>query len=412
METVRFTAPDTDAYVESVQRHRAEFTEETGLDLHIRIVPSDDYFSNDIHHLLEGEDAADVFTSGPVLLWEHIGAGYVEPLDEYLAQSSAEFEVADFFDSLIASNRWTGKFGDPLGSGPLWEIPVNFEAYNLAYVPETLARLDVPVPQTWLDYFAAARRVQEKSSGSVRGFAQRGVQVWHTMYTGYATQFWSYGAQDFGRDGKCAIASPEGVAATTDFVNALRNSGPSDWPNQRWYELAMDFCADKYGFIVDSDHYIAFYEDAARSAIAGRTGYALPPTGPTGQRASNMWTWSLVMNAHSRNKGNAWRFMEWAAGKKFLLRSSFEGNMNPTRRSTWEDQRFRDLAAGWGDFYAVARRLVERDAKVLVTPTPAYLKLADRWVRALRSAYAGDEGVAESLENAAADIDAYVEELS
>jgi multiple sugar transport system substrate-binding protein len=412
MPSVRFTAPDTDAYVDSVQRHIAEFTAETGIEAIVRIVPSDLYFSNDIHHLLEGEDAADVYTSGPVLLWEHIAAGYVEPLDDYLANASDTFDAADFFDALIASNRWTGRFGDPLGKGPLWEIPVNFEAYNLAYVPETLARLGVEPPGTWRQFFDAAAEVKARSRGAVQGFAQRGIQVWHTMYTGYATQFWTYGARDFDADGRCAIASPEGVAATTDFIDALRVAGPPDWLNQRWYELAMDFCADRYGFIVDSDHYIAFYEDAAKSAIKGRTGYALPPTGPGGQRASNMWTWSLVMNARSRNKQNAWRFIEWAAGKPFLLRSSFEGNMNPTRRSTWDSDRFRDLASGWGDFYTVARRLVEHDARVLVTPTPRYLRLADRWVRALRSAYAGDEGVAEALEAAAADIDRIVGETS
>jgi hypothetical protein len=68
--SVRFLGPDTDAYVASVQRHSAEFEEQTGIALDVRIVPSDLYFSNKIHHLLEGEDAADVYMSGPVLVWE------------------------------------------------------------------------------------------------------------------------------------------------------------------------------------------------------------------------------------------------------------------------------------------------------------------------------------------------------
>jgi hypothetical protein len=71
--SVRFLGPDTDAYVASVQRHSAEFEEQTGIALDVRIVPSDLYFSNKIHHLLEGEDAADVYMSGPVLVWERRG---------------------------------------------------------------------------------------------------------------------------------------------------------------------------------------------------------------------------------------------------------------------------------------------------------------------------------------------------
>jgi ABC-type glycerol-3-phosphate transport system substrate-binding protein len=81
---VLFLAPDTDAYVASVQRHTAEFEEQTGLELDVRIIPSDEYFSNQIHGYLDGDAAADVYMSGPVLLWEHVAAGFVQPLDDLL----------------------------------------------------------------------------------------------------------------------------------------------------------------------------------------------------------------------------------------------------------------------------------------------------------------------------------------
>ncbi len=408
MDTVRYLGPDTDAFVDSVVRHADEFKARSGLGLEPRIIPSDDYFSNDIHRYLGGDERADVFMSGPVLLWEHIGAGYVEPLDAFVANASPEFDLGDFFPALIASNRWTGRFGDRLGQGALWEIPVNCETYNLAYVPDTLAKYGCEVPRTWDEYFATAALLQGRSGGAVRGFAQRGVQVWHTMYTGYATQFWTCGGRDFDERGRCAIASPEGVAATGAFIDALQRAGPPDWPNQRWYELAMDFAAGRYGLIVDSDHYVAYYEDGSRSSIKGRTGYALPPAGPAGKQESNLWSWSLVLNSRSARKEAAWRFIEWAAGKEFLLRAAFEGNMNPSRRSTWDHPRFRRAAAGWDGYYDVARQLLESQARVLVTPASGYLQLADRWVQALRSAFAGREGVAEALESAAADIDALI----
>jgi multiple sugar transport system substrate-binding protein len=406
---VRFFAPDTDAYVDSVKRHSSEFTSATGLDVEFRIIPTDDYFSNDIHSFLDGEERADVYMSGPVLLWDHIGRDFVEPLDAFVRNAHKDFDVDDFFPSLVSSNRWSGRFRDPLGRGPLWEIPVNCETYNLAYVPGALETHGLAVPETWDQYFQTARLLRQKSNGTINGFAQRGTQVWHTMYTGYATQFWAFGARDFDSAGRCAIASPQGIAATTALVTALRDAGPPDWLNQRWYELAQDFAAGRYGLIVDSDHYVAFYEQQESSVVKGKVGYALTPTGPTGRRESNMWTWSLVMNSRSRSKQDAWRFIEWAGGKPFLLRSAFEGNMNPTRRSTWDDPVFRAAAQGWGDFYSVTRRLIESVARVLVTPVPGYLGIGDRWVRALRAVFSGDQGAAEALEAAAADIDRMVE---
>jgi hypothetical protein len=82
MPRVTFLAPDTDAYVASVHRHAAEFTERTQIAVDVEILASDAYFSNAIQDRL-GDGSADVFMSGPVLLWEHVGAGLVQPLDEF-----------------------------------------------------------------------------------------------------------------------------------------------------------------------------------------------------------------------------------------------------------------------------------------------------------------------------------------
>lgn len=405
MRRVRFLGPDTDAYVASVERHASEFVDRTGIELDVRIVPSDLYFSNRIEHLLDGDEAADVFMSGPVLLWEHLASGFVQPLDDLLDRASDGYEAADFVEPLLRCNRWTGRFGDPLGAGPLLEIPVNCESYNLAYVPAVLERAGLEPPGTWAEYFAAARQVVARTDGTVRGFAQRGTGAWHTMYTGFATQLWSYGGSDF-VDGRCAIASPESIRATEDFLSALRDAGPTDWPEQHWYELAMDFGRGRYGLIVDSDHYVAFFEDPATSELAGGIEYALPPVGPTKERKPNLWTWSVAMNTRARERDAAWRFVEWATGPEFLHRSTFEGNMNPTRRSIWDDERFRLHTSSWGAFHDVARTLVERDADVLVTPAPNYLAVARRWVQALLDAYAGRAEAHEALAGAAADIDA------
>ena len=177
---------------------------------------------------------------------------------------------------------------------------------------------------------AGSRNERHRCAGSRR----RGADVWHTIYTGFASQLWSYGGRDFDENGTCVIDSPAALGATGDILNALRDAGPGDWLNQGWYELALDFANGKYGLIVDSDHYVAYFEDPRLSSVSGRVGYSLPPLGPGGERSSNLWTWSMVMNSRSREKDAAWEFMEWATGKSHLLRSAFEGNMNPTPRAS------------------------------------------------------------------------------
>ena len=156
---------------------------------------------------------------------------------------------------------------------------------------------------------------------------------------------------------------------------------------------------------MDSDHYVAYFESMEHSSQVGRIGYALPPAGPGGLRLPNLWTWSLVMNARSSRKQAAWDFIQWASSRSFLLRSAFEGNMNPTRRSVWDDEAFVRHTRPWGTFYAVSRRLAEELGSVLVTPSANYLGIASRWTRALLDAYTGRDTVKKALTRAARDID-------
>ncbi|GAB3581019.1 extracellular solute-binding protein [Amycolatopsis endophytica] len=386
---VRFIGPDNDAYVATLARHVNEYEELTGESVALEIIPETDYVTNTLDALrsrLRGESAPDVFMSGPVSMWKLAGEGIVEPLDAYLDSCGDDYRPGDFLPSLVAANRWTGRRGDALGSGPLLEIPVNWETYNLAYLPDVLeqAGLGEP-PSTWAEYFAAAARIAEKLPG-VRGFAQRGTATWHTMYTGYATQVWSYGGTDFDDAGRSALASPEVLAATRDFVAAARASGPVRFPDGHWLDVARDFAAGQYGMIVDSDHYVAIVE-GADSKVRGRVAYTRPPLGPGGERAANMWTWSLVMNSASHDKARAWRFIEWASSPAFLARAALEGNMNPTRQSTWDDDAYRAAAARWNGFGDNSLEILRATARVLPTPMPEYLDVASLWSAAIVRAY-------------------------
>ncbi len=407
MGRIRFLGCDQDAYCASVARHVHEFEEATGHRVDVQLIDNDEYFSNQLDAYLGGESPADVYVSGPVLMWEQLGKGFVEPLDEYVQRASDTYDVADFLPALLTCNRWDGRFGSTLGSGPLLEIPVNCESYNLAYLPEVLERAEVDVPHTWEEYFATSRVISQRCA-PVRGFAQRGANEWHTIYTGFASQLWAYGGRDFDAAGRCVIDSPDALHATRDLVEALVDAGPRDWLAQRWYELAMDFAHGEYGLIVDSDHYVAFFENPDTSTVHGRVNYALPPKGPTGERRANVWTWSTVMNARSHDKDTAWAFMEWATGKEFLRASAFEGNMNPTRASVWDHESFRDFSSPWGDFAPVSRQLVEEVGAVLVTPAINYIDVARRWTTALRGAYADPSDVERIMSEAARDMDAIV----
>ena len=407
MAEVRFLGCDNDVFCSSVAAHAAEFQHASGHRVTVQLLGNDHYYTNKLADYLGGDNPADVYMSGPVLAWEQLGLGFVRPLDEFTGRASAGYDFADFFDRLIGGSRWTGHFGDAVGTGPLLAIPVNWESYNLAYLPGILSRAGIDVPGTWPDYFAAAKAIPGRVPG-VRGFGQRGAGAWHTIYTGFASQLWSCGGSDFHPDGSSAIASDTATEAARTLLDAVRAAGPENWTGQGWYELAMDFAHGKYGLLVDSDHYIAYFENPQLSSVAGDVRYALPPAGPAGLRRPNMWMWSMVMNARSDGPDAAWEFMEWASGSEFLTRAALAGNMNPTRRSTWADPGFAERASQWHGFPGVAMELVNDLADVLVTPAVNYIEVARRWTRALRDAYRGEGSLEQCLGAAAGDIDRLV----
>ena len=87
-------------------------------------------------------------------------------------------------------------------------------------------------------------RVVERTRREVRGFAQRGTAAWHTMYTGFATQLWSYGGRRLRRR---ALRDRSSCLDASDLrlPGGARDAGPttgssSAGTSSRWTSDAAD----------------------------------------------------------------------------------------------------------------------------------------------------------------------------
>ena len=266
-------------------------------------------------------------------------------------------------------------------------------------MPHVLLEHELEVPQTWEDFFAVARAVTVAPAAGA-GFGQRGRGEWHTMYTGFATQLWSCGGRDFDLDGRAAFADAEAVAATAAFIGALRDAGPS---TGRTSAGTSSRSTSAGAAMPCSSTRITTSRSSRTSASPSSSAGSATRSPRRARRATAARICGrglLAMTAASRDKRAARDFITWAASKPFLLRSAGEGNMNPTRASTWDDPAFQGLTAPWGEFAGVSRRLLDDYATVLVSPTPHYREIALRWTEALREAYHGRD-VSEALRAAA-----------
>ncbi len=396
-------------YTEALIQEIPEFERLTGIKVDFNILAEEEYFEKLVIGLSTRSRNLDVFMTGPQLNWGYIDSGWVEPLDTFLVNKDyvpEDYAIEDFYPSLLAANRWNKIPGKSnLGQGNLWAIPIQVETYILAFRKDWARQANVQAPQNYRDFYAFARELNR--AGQKHGIVARGLGTWPTINTGFITGLSSYGGVDFDEAMKCRINAPEAVEFTELWIKTIKDFGPPDWPNITWYDGKQKFSSGEFGMYPDCDFFAASYEDPAKSSVVGRVAYALPPAGPGNDIRSNLWSWCLAVNAASPRKVASWLFLLWATGRDQLLATAMRGNMNPTRKSVWEDPEVRKITDRWTGYREVVDKNLNTYAAIQWTPQKAFIAVGDRWAKALQEIWGGKEAQ-RALDEAASEIEKIV----
>jgi multiple sugar transport system substrate-binding protein len=396
-------------YTEALILEIPEFERLTGIKVDYNILAEEEYFEKLVINLSTRSRNLDIFMTGPQLNWGYIDSGWVEPLDTFLGDKAylpEDYGIEDFYPSLLAANRWNKIPGKSnLGRGNLWAVPIQVETYIMAYRKDWAQKANVSAPQNYRDFYAFARELNRAEQK--RGIIARGLGTWPTINTGFITGFSSYGCVDFDEDMKCRINSPRAVEFTRLWIKTIKDFGPSDWPNITWYDGKQKFSSGEFGMYPDCDFFAASYENPAKSSVVGRVAYALPPAGPENNISSNLWSWCLAINSSSPRKVASWLFLLWATSRDQLLATAIRGNMNPTRKSVWEDPEVRNITDNWVGYREVVDKNLNAYAAVQWTPQKAFIAVGDRWAKALQEIWSGKDAQ-RALDEAAAEIEKIV----
>ena len=392
----------------AIEKHLPEFEEKTGIDVSIETLTETDYMVKILTELQSGSGSYDVFMTSQPMNYQYAAAGWIEDLQPWVddaKQTDPEYDFEDFYPALIEAERWdTTDFGGA-GEGGLWAIPANEEGYALFYRKDILDATGTAVPQTIDELIAAAKKLDgtEFEGKQISGFVSRGDKTYPTLNP-FSTFAGAYGVKDI-TDGTATINSPEGIEATEKWVE-LMGTAPEAASSYTWYEAQQDFMAGNAAFYIDADHMAPDFEREG-SAIAGKVGYELPPAGPEG-RASSLWLWSLGINAASEEKGASWQFIQWATSKEMLTQAIADGNMNPTRMSVAGSGEMAAATQNWDDYNEVWQEILAEHAAWQYAPASTWPEVGDIWATAIQSAVLGESSVKDSLDDAAAEIDAAI----
>lgn len=380
-------------YQQSFQPLLKEFTELTGIEVQADLVPEADYFTKLNTELAGGSGTHDVFMTGAYFIWQYGPPGWMEDLAPWLENSAAtngEYDFEDIYEGLRTSTRWDFKAGSPLGSGGQWAIPWGFETNVIAYNKQYFDAKGIKPAETFDDFMQLAVDLTDRSANRY-GVAFRGSKSWATIHPGFMTQFSREGGKDYEvKDGKLvsAMNSDKAVAFTKKWADLAKQAGPTSWTTYEYPNCTGDLGDGTAMMVYDADSATYPKNKPGGSKMAGKLGWHPGPAGPDGNYATNLWTWSLAMNAASKNKLAAWLFIQWATGKEAMSKGVKSGAFaDPTRKSVF-DGAFKQTLDTFPGYLETFEKVIP-DTKIQFTPQTKFFETTEDWAVALQDIYGG-----------------------
>jgi multiple sugar transport system substrate-binding protein len=396
--------PYTDALLADLK----SFKEKTGINVQHDIFPEENYFDKVTLDLSSGQANYDAFMLGAYMVWQYGPPGWLEDLKPWIENKSAtngDYDWEDVLPNLRDADSWSFKVGDPLGTGGQWALPWGFETNAIAYRSDVFDKLGLKPAETLDELVELTATLNDKAEG-MYGMAVRGTRSWATIHPGFMTQYSRTGEKDYKVEGNSltpAMNTPASVDFHDKWMRMVKDSGPPNWTQYTWYQVGSDLGAQKAAMIFDADINAYFQNQPGSTPAAGKIAWHPGPKGPDGSLATNLWVWSLGMNAKSKNKSAAWLFLQWATGKEHLRKAALEANhVDPVRRSIADDPAFKDVMARNKDYIDTFNQLIDSTG-IQFTPQPKFFDTTTSWAATLQEIYRGEDAKG-ALDTLASDL--------
>lgn len=318
-------------YTDGIQALLPEFEELTGIRVQFETYPEGEYYNKMLIELNGGATPPHVFMLDYATVVQYEQGGWVEELTPYIRNPALTDQGWYDFDDFMPSALELGTVDDKL-----YGIPVTGEWEILYYRKDLYEEHGLAVPETFDELYDNAVALKQ---GDVSGFVARCARN-SALFWPWAGFLRSYGGYWIDPDGKPQLTSPPTMEATEMYAKLLRDTGPMGVVNYTWYEALTDFQQGKAAHFIDSSGFMANVEDAEKSVVAGKVGYALLPAREKGVASvPNLAHWMVGMGKDCQDKEAAYLFLQWATCKRVALEIAVN-NGTSARSSLWDDERF------------------------------------------------------------------------
>ncbi|MEU6020346.1 sugar ABC transporter substrate-binding protein [Micromonospora sp. NPDC047134] len=324
-DTVRVTLVNH-VWTENIRKALPEFEKETGLKVEVTQLGEDQL--SDQYNVKLNAGSSDI----DVMMYRPLQEGRLFAKNKYLAdltdkaKGSSDFDLADFQAAPLSATTYEDK---------VVGVPIITEQQVLYYRKDLLEKSGFSAPPQTLDELKTqAAKIQADNPG-VAGFVARTGKA--AAVTQFSSFLFSFGGDFVDESGKSAVSTDAAKQAYAFYGGLLRENGPANIStDMSWSEAMAIFTQGQAAFYPEANSLYKNATDPAKSKVSENVGFAPFPAGPAGSKPYNVPSWGLAVNDASKNQDNAWKFIQWAAGKAQTLEQQKAG-VPGARTSVWEN---------------------------------------------------------------------------
>jgi len=324
-KTVRVTLANH-VWTDNIKKALPEFEKQTGLKVEITQLGEDQL--SDQYNVKLNAGSSDI----DVMMYRPLQEGKLFAKNKYLAdltdkvKSNSAWNWSDFQAGPVKSTTYKDK---------VVGVPLITEQEVLYYRKDLLQKAGIAEPPKTLDELKADAQKVAAANPGVAGFVARTGKS--AAVTQFSSFLYSFGGNFLDDSGKATINTPEAKQAYAFYGGLIKDFGPKNVStDMSWPEAMAIFTQGKAAFYTEADSLYKNATDPAKSKVSDSVGFAPFPAGPAGSKPYNVPSWALGINDASKNKANAWKFIEWATSKDQVLANQKSG-VPGARKSVWSD---------------------------------------------------------------------------
>ncbi len=320
------------------------YYEAEGVTVDIAVLPENDLRSRLETEASTGGTTYDMFVIGPYEALNWASFGWLENLEPFFDNLSAEELAAYDREDLIPAMQESLSM-----NGDAYALPFYGESAFIMYNKDLFEANNLTMPErpTWDQLYEMATTIHDDSAGIV-GMTMRGAPGWGMSGAPFVPMVNAYGGRFYDMDWNATVDTPQQRAAWQMYRDILVDAGQEDIVSYTYNEAIALMQSGNAGIYFDATS-IAPPLESAESEIAGRVGYALPPEGPA-HISQWLWNWAFGINPNvsQARKEAVFDFMLWATSKDYIELSydaDSTGAITPpaSRSSTYELAGYSDV---------------------------------------------------------------------